>query len=73
MPKTLEELLGDTGCGRDLKDRMEMGRRLRALDRRHQVGDPVSMGIPPSSNLRCVACHEEWPCPDRRILDGETE
>jgi len=41
----------------------EMARRLRRLDERHFEDDEHS---------NCKADGFSWPCPDRRILDGET-
>jgi hypothetical protein len=48
----------------------EMARRLRKLDKldeRHQRGGRTPSG---RRSIYC-RCHTEWPCPDRRILDGE--
>lgn len=45
---------------------VEMARRLRKLDEMHQ----------PEINTRgtetgiCKSCEEDWPCPDRAVLDG---
>jgi hypothetical protein len=46
---------------------LEMARRLRKLDERHQRGGRTPSG---RRSIYC-RCHTEWPCPDRRILDGE--
>ena len=70
MPKPLRELLQAWDVWHEDKDGPrvpdEMARRLRLLDERHQpIMDP-EMG-----NGGFCNCGQEWPCPDRRILDGE--
>ena len=67
MPKPLEELLEvDPYNHPPSAQQVEMARRLRRLDERHQKQDHA--GIPEGE---CKGCLYTWPCPDRRLLDGE--
>jgi hypothetical protein len=49
----------------------EMARRLWDLDERHSEPWPRGNTGGDRGWSACGGCGNKWPCPDRRILDGE--
>ena len=75
MPKPLKELIAEWEIwqeGDSERVPEEMARRLRLLDERHQ---PYWCELCETTERHhhglCGGCFQGWPCPDRRILDGE--
>lgn len=85
MPKPLEDVLADWNDAPYLTvegdaEAEEMAKRLRRLDERHQpvaglydIGVTIVDGVPAETvqGRASCKCGGPWPCPDRRLLEGE--